>query len=127
MRECFKLSIMGCLPSRRQDRDDRQGTSNDTNASSPMGKGGSKRPSNTAEGVKTHDKSTLTPTIQMVNEDTLKLLQEIGELKVFQTANNADHKKNIDLHQDIILALENPTKANCTVTSLPNATSSNEK
>lgn len=63
----------------------------------------------------------------MVNADTLKLLQEIGELKVFQTASNVDHKKHIDLHQDIILALENPTKASAPVTSLPGALSSNVK
>ena len=125
MRECFKLGIMGCLPSRRRDREESQGASSDTNSASAVEKAGSKRRSNNAEGLKKLDKSTLAPTIQMVNEDTLKLLQEIGELKVFQTANNADHKKNIDLHQDIILALENPTKAIRPVTS--HATTSNVK
>lgn len=119
MRECFKLGIMGCLPSRRRD-DASESTSNDIN--SPVGKAGSKRHSNSADAVQKNDKSALAPTIQMVNEDTLKLLKEIGELKVFQTASNADHKKNIDLHQDIILALENPSKARSPGTSLPNAT-----
>jgi len=124
MRERFKIGIMGCLPSRRRDREENQATSNDKT----LGKAGSKRRSNSnVEVVKKNDKSTLAPTIQMVNEDALKLLQEIGELKVFQTANNADHKKNIDLHQDIILALENPTKASLPVTSPASTTESNAK
>lgn len=116
MRECFKLSIMGCLPSRRRDEE----SSPKENA--PAKK--SARSNNTEEAIK-QDKSSLAPTIQMVNEETLKLLQEIGELKVFQTASNADHKKHIDMHHDIILALENPTKANNAVTSLSSGASSN--
>lgn len=122
MRECFKLGIMGCLPSRRRDE---QSTSSDIN--SPVEKPGSKRRSKNADAVKNNEKPALAPTIQMVNEDTLKLLKEIGELKVFQTANNADHRRNIDLHQDIILALENPTKASNPVTSLTNEAQSNIK
>lgn len=118
MRECFKRGIMGCLPSKKRDEEN---TSSDTSSTAqrvdPSRKDASKK----------HEKSVLAPTIQMVNEDTLKLLKELGELKVFQTANNADHKRNIDLHQDIILALENPTKGSNAVTSLSSATESNMK
>lgn len=109
MRECFKLSIMGCLPSRRRDEEERAPATN---------KASGKRSNINPEDTMKQDKSTLAPTIQMVNEETLKLLQEIGELKVFQTASNADHKKHIDIHHDIIFALENPTKASNAVTSL---------
>lgn len=119
MGECFKLSIMGCLPSRR--RDDEVSPQE----TAPAKKAASGRRSNNAEETLKQDKSSLAPTIQMVNEETLKLLQEIGELKVFQTASSADHKKHIDIHHDIILALENPTKANDTVTSLSSGASSN--
>ena len=119
MRECFKLSIMGCLPSRRRDEE----SSPKENA--PAKNASSGRCSNDTEEITKQDKSSLAPTIQMVNEETLKLLQEIGELKVFQTASNADHKKHIDIHQDIILALENPTKANNAVTSLSSGASNN--
>lgn len=118
MRECFKLSIMGCLPSRRRDEE------GSPKENAPAKKAASGRRSNNTEELK-QDKSSLAPTIQMVNEETLKLLQEIGELKVFQTASNADHKKHIDIHHDIILALENPTKANNAVTSLSSGASSN--
>lgn len=128
MRECFKIGVMGCLPSRRRDNEESQVSSSDTNSTSPLGKAGSQRRSHIhAQGVKLQDKSTMVPTIQMVNADTLKLLKEIGELKVFQTASNVDHEKHIDLHQHIILDLENPTKASCPVTSLPGALSSNAK
>ena len=120
MRECFKLSIMGCLPSRR--RDDEVSPQEETAPAKKAASG--KRSSNAEETIK-QEKSSLAPTIQMVNEETLKLLQEIGELKVFQTASNADHKKHIDIHHDIILALENPTKASNTVTSLSSGASSN--
>lgn len=110
---------MGCLPSRR--RDDEVSPQE----TAPAKKAASDRRSNNAEETIKQEKSSLAPTIQMVNEETLKLLQEIGELKVFQTASNADHKKHIDIHHDIILALENPTKANNAVTSLSSGASSN--
>lgn len=124
MRECFKISIMGCLPSRRREPEESQATA-DTNSISTRRKGDdSQRQSNiTSQG----ENSTMAPTIQMVNPDTLKLLQEIGELKVYQIASNADHRKHIDLHQDIIFDLENPTKASCPVTPLPGAPSTNVK
>ncbi|CAH3141564.1 unnamed protein product [Pocillopora meandrina] len=118
MRECFKIRIMGCLPSRRQDEE----TSPKEN--SPSNKASGKRSNRTQEKGK-KDKATLAPTIQMVNADTLKLLQEIGELKMFQTASDSDHKKHIDLHHDIMLALENPTKASNAVTSVSTGASSN--
>lgn len=93
---------MGCFPSRRRGQSDEvtadtAKTTQDVTGSSS----GSAEP-------KCADQQGLTPTIQMVNEDTLKLLQEIGELKVFQTA-NTDRKRNLSIHHDIMLALENPT------------------
>ena len=109
---------MGCLPSKKRDEEN---TSGDTSSTAQ------RVDPNRKDASKKHEKSVLAPTIQMVNEDTLKLLKELGELKVFQTANNADHKRNIDLHQDIILALENPTKGSNAVTSLSSATESNMK
>lgn len=109
---------MGCLPSRRRDEE----SSPKENA--PSKKASGKR-SNRTEEKGNEDKASLAPTIQMVNADTLKLLQEIGELKMFQTASNADHKKHIDLHHDIMLALENPTKTNSSVTSMSTGASSN--
>lgn len=93
---------MGCLPSRR-----RMAEASSTTEEQSEAKIGSKEHS-AAELTK---KSALPPpTIQMVNEDTLKLLREIGELKVYKTA-NVNHKKNVKQHHDIMLALENPTKS----------------
>ena len=114
MRECFKLGIMGCLPSKRREND----SSSTGDDGSEMGR---TRSTCTEETRKpgSEEKPTLTPTIQMVNEETLKLLQEIGELRVFHTANNTDHSKNIARHQDIILALENPSKANSVKSNTP--------
>lgn len=62
----------------------------------------------------------------MVNDETLKLLQEIGELKDFETA-TTDCKKNIAVHHDIMLALENPKNINPTSNSAQfKSTSSNQ-
>lgn len=114
---------MGCLPSRRRDPEESQATT-DTNSISTVRKADSQGHSNIASQG---ENSRMAPTIQMVNPDTLKLLQEIGELKVYQIASDADHRKHIDLHQDIIFDLENPTKASCPVTPLPGAPSTNVK
>lgn len=96
---------MGCFPSRQ-----RSSEGSVTEDPSETRTGGS------SEDSKKNAKPNLTPTVQMVNDETLRLLQEIGELKVFNTA-NTDCKKNLAVHHDIMLALENPK-------SIGNATNS---
>lgn len=61
----------------------------------------------------------------MVNEEILKFLQEIGELKVFQIVSNVDYKKYIDIYYDIILVLENLIKVNNVVMLLLSGVLSN--
>lgn len=53
----------------------------------------------------------LQPKISLMSDHTLKLLQEIGELKVFTQADPSDAKQKINKHLDILLALENPQAA----------------
>ena len=107
MPQCLRFNIMGCLPSRRRNSPDViDDIAPQANAAS----------SNTDE-PKCVDPQGLTPTIQMVNEDTLKLLREIGELKVFTTADASDRNRNLSIHHDIMLALENPTGK--TATAMP--------
>lgn len=90
---------MGCIPSRRRSA---EGSSTEEQSESRVG-----GKEHSADETK---KSGLPPTtIQLVNEDTLKLLRDIGELKVYKTA-SVNHKKNMKQHHDIMLALENPTK-----------------
>lgn len=100
MPECLKFNVMGCFPSRRRASDGLSGEETSESRAGGQSSTTGIEPKCAEEG--------LTPTIQMVNAETLKLLQEIGELKVFQTA-NTDCKKNLSIHHDIMLALENPT------------------
>lgn len=107
MLEWLKNRVMGCIPSRRR---------------SPQGSV-TEEPSETRTGGSSEDskknpstKPNLKTTIQMVNDETLKLLQEIGELKDFETA-KTDCKKNIAVHHDIMLALENPKGLNSNSTN----------
>lgn len=102
MPECFKLSIMGCLPSRRRAAE-ASSTTEEQSEAKVVGKENSANES-------TKKTALPPPTIQMVNEDTLQLLRNIGELKVYKTA-SVNHKKDIKQHHDIMLALENPTKS----------------
>jgi len=101
---------MGCIPSRNQET---QGSATDDPSETRTGGSSedSKRNQNNTNSNTT--KTNLKTTIQMVNDETLKLLQEIGELKDFETA-KTDCKKNLAVHHDIMLALENPKSRNPT-------------
>lgn len=105
---------MGCIPSRSQET---QGSATDDPSETRTGCSStedSKRTQNNTNSNTT--KTNLKTTIQMVNDETLKLLQEIGELKDFETA-KTDCKKNLAVHHDIMLALENPKSRNPTTPS----------
>lgn len=97
---------MGCMPSRQRVNENRRseninGKQDDERANKPVKGKGSQESSVEA-------KTTMNPTISMMSDHTLKLLQEIGELKVFTQVNPSESKQKMSRHLDILLALENP-------------------
>lgn len=96
---------MGCMPSRQRNnanrRSENNGKQEGQRAKKPVeGKG---NPESSVEA-----KTNMNPTISMMSDHTLKLLQEIGELKVFTQVNPSESKQKMNRHLDILLALENP-------------------
>ena len=94
--------IMGCMPSRKR----RNGDNDDEYYTAGQSEQASSRPM--GNNSTSSDGKNLNPKISMMSDHTLKLLQEIGELKVFTQVNPTESKQVLNKHMDLLKALENP-------------------
>ena len=99
MSPTFSRFIMGCVGSRQEDRPKKKQREDVRRNNSDSQKG------NADGNIPVH----LQPKVSMMSDHTLKLLQEIGELKSFTEIDPAEI--NLNQFSDFIMALENPQAA----------------
>lgn len=99
MSPTFSRFIMGCVGSRQEDRPKKKQREDVRRNNSDSQKG------NADGNIPVY----LQPKVSMMSDHTLKLLQEIGELKSFTEIDPAEI--NLNQFSDFIMALENPQAA----------------